>query len=110
LNKSGNLTLFIHTTNNKIYKINPEIRITRNYNRFKGLIGKLLIDGNINALSSITIKFENPVYPNDEIIFNGKIIDIKHEDNRKIVHCEYHVEKIDNERVMTGTVNLSFSK
>jgi len=49
LNKSGNLTLFIHTTNNKIYKINPEIRITRNYNRFKGLIGKLLIDGNINA-------------------------------------------------------------
>ncbi|TFG21842.1 MAG: hypothetical protein EU529_12370 [Promethearchaeota archaeon] len=68
------------------------------------------IDGNINALSSITIKFENPVYPNDEIIFNGKIIDIKQEDKRKVVYCEYQVEKINNERVMSGTVNLSFSK
>ncbi|TFG01691.1 MAG: hypothetical protein EU540_03130 [Promethearchaeota archaeon] len=68
------------------------------------------IDGNINALSGITIKFENPVYPNDEIIFNGKVIDIKHEDDRKVVLCEYHVEKIDNKKVMSGTVNLSFSK
>ncbi|GAG78389.1 unnamed protein product, partial [marine sediment metagenome] len=31
------LSLFIHTINNKIYEFNPEIRIARNYNRFKGL-------------------------------------------------------------------------
>ncbi|MBY8984878.1 MAG: 16S rRNA methyltransferase [Candidatus Lokiarchaeota archaeon] len=49
LNKSGNLRLFIHTINNKIYKFNPEIKIARNYNRFKGLMAKLLIDGDVNA-------------------------------------------------------------
>ncbi len=49
LNKTGNLKLFIHTVNNKIFEFNPEIRIARNYNRFKGLLAKLLIDGNINV-------------------------------------------------------------
>lgn len=47
LNKTGNLEIFIHTVNNRIFKFNPEVRIARNYNRFKGLIAKTLIDGNI---------------------------------------------------------------
>ncbi|MFX1365079.1 MAG: hypothetical protein ACFFCE_02440 [Promethearchaeota archaeon] len=51
LNKSGNLILFVHTFNNKIFKFNPEIRIARNYNRFKGLIAKMLIDGRIEIES-----------------------------------------------------------
>ncbi|MFX1500491.1 MAG: hypothetical protein ACFFDH_05935 [Promethearchaeota archaeon] len=51
LNKSGNLFLFVHTFNNKIFRFNPEIRIARNYNRFKGLIAKLLIDGRIETES-----------------------------------------------------------
>ncbi len=51
LNKSGNLIVFVHTFNNKIFRFNPEIRITRNYNRFKGLIAKLLIDGRIEIES-----------------------------------------------------------
>jgi rRNA small subunit pseudouridine methyltransferase Nep1 len=49
LSKSGNLKLFIHTLNNKIYEINPEIKIARNYNRFKGLIAKLLIEDEIKT-------------------------------------------------------------
>jgi len=48
-NKSGDLHLFFHTTHNRIFKINPEIRIARNYNRFKGLMAKLLIDGSIKV-------------------------------------------------------------
>lgn len=48
LNKSGNLMLYIHTVRNKIFKFNPEIKMTRNYNRFKGLMAKLLIDGSIS--------------------------------------------------------------
>lgn len=52
LNKTGNLKLFIHTIKNRIFEFNPEIRITRNYNRFKGLMAKLLIDNNINANGS----------------------------------------------------------
>lgn len=47
LNKSGNLKIYVHTIHNRIFDINSEIRIARNYNRFKGLIGKTLLDGDI---------------------------------------------------------------
>ncbi len=56
LNKNGNLILYIHTIKNKIFKINPELRIARNYNRFKGLIAKLLIDGSIEIKGSYLIE------------------------------------------------------
>ncbi|MCP4762410.1 MAG: 16S rRNA methyltransferase, partial [archaeon] len=49
LNKSGKLNLYIHTTNDKIFKFNPEIRIARNFNRFKGLVAKLLMESEIIA-------------------------------------------------------------
>ncbi len=49
LNKSGHLELYIHTTTNKIFRFNPDIRISRNYNRFKGLMAKLLIERDIVA-------------------------------------------------------------
>ncbi|MFX0001915.1 MAG: 16S rRNA methyltransferase [Candidatus Hermodarchaeota archaeon] len=49
LNKNGNLELYIHTIKNKVFKFNPEIRIARNFNRFKGLMAKLLIDGSIET-------------------------------------------------------------
>jgi len=59
LNKSGYLDLFIHTANNKIFNIKPEIRINRNFNRFKGLMAKLLIDGQIKlAKNSSIIPFD----------------------------------------------------
>lgn len=72
LNKSGNLRLFIHTLHNKIFEINSDIRMARNFNRFKGLVAKLLIDGNIivdglplisrfeGNLSELIRTFENP--------------------------------------------------
>ena len=56
LNKSGFLKLFVHTIHNKIFELNPEIRIARNFNRFKGLSAKLLIDGKIQINSSYLIK------------------------------------------------------
>ncbi len=55
LNKSGNLNLFIHTANNKIFNIKPEIRMNRNFNRFKGLMAKLLIDGQIKLKANSSI-------------------------------------------------------
>ncbi len=48
-NKSGQLKFFFHTIQDRIFKIDPEIRISRNYNRFKGLMTKLLIEGDIVA-------------------------------------------------------------
>jgi rRNA small subunit pseudouridine methyltransferase Nep1 len=72
LNKTGNLNVFIHTIKNRIYEFNSEIRIARNYNRFKGLMAKVLIDGNIKVngkqlisqyegkLHDLIDKFKNP--------------------------------------------------
>ncbi|MFX1310285.1 MAG: 16S rRNA methyltransferase [Promethearchaeota archaeon] len=72
LNKNGNLKLYIHTINDKIFEFNPKIRIARNYNRFKGLMAKLLIDGSIETensrlitmfegnLKNLITTFENP--------------------------------------------------
>lgn len=43
-NKSGNLKIYLHTFENKIFEINSDLKIARNYNRFKGLMAKLLIE------------------------------------------------------------------
>jgi rRNA small subunit pseudouridine methyltransferase Nep1 len=48
-NKAGSIKLYVHTMHNRIFEFNPEIKITRNYNRFKGLMAKVLIDGDIQA-------------------------------------------------------------
>ena len=84
LNKSGNLELYLHTINNKIFKFNPEIRIARNYNRFKGLIAKLIIDGKIEIGGEMLIA---PVSKNlDELIksFNSSKIDIFSQKGKEI--------------------------
>ncbi|KKL67373.1 hypothetical protein LCGC14_2135620 [marine sediment metagenome] len=76
LNKSGNIELYLHTINNKIFKFNPEVRIARNYNRFKGLMAKLIIDGRIEIGNELLI---TSVLKNlDELInsFNNPKIDI----------------------------------
>lgn len=65
LNKSGNMKIFVHTINNKIFEFNPEIRISRNYNRFKGLMAKLLIDRDITVNGTQLIS-----------LFNGDIQDL----------------------------------
>ncbi|MBY9003331.1 MAG: hypothetical protein KGD73_05120 [Candidatus Lokiarchaeota archaeon] len=51
-NKSGHLRFFLHTVQDRIFEFNPEIQISRNYNRFKGLMTKLLIEGDIVAKES----------------------------------------------------------
>ncbi len=84
LNKSGNIELYLHTINNKIFKFNSEIRIARNYNRFKGLMAKLLIDGRIDIGDKVLI---NSVAGNlKELInsFNNPKIDIFSHKGKKI--------------------------
>lgn len=71
LNKSGKLKLYIHTLNNRIYEINPEIKIARNYNRFKGLIAKLLIEDEIKTENLILISRVNKNL-NDLLKFHSK--------------------------------------
>ena len=47
LNKEGLLRTYVHTRNNEIIYVNPEMRIIKNYNRFKGLMQQLLIHGKV---------------------------------------------------------------
>ncbi len=54
-NKSGNLKIYLHTFENKIFEINPAIKIARNYNRFKGLMAKLLIENEIRNKNLLLI-------------------------------------------------------
>jgi rRNA small subunit pseudouridine methyltransferase Nep1 len=55
LNKSGNLKLYLHSLNNEIYEINPDLNIARNYNRFKGLMAKLLLEKVIKSEEIVLI-------------------------------------------------------
>ncbi len=80
LNKKGLLQLYIHTANNEIFKINSQLRILRNYERFKGLMAKLLIEGKILSENNVLIsKFNGSlndlikeINPDDKILFSSK--------------------------------------
>lgn len=50
VNKRGELNLYIHTRNDEIIHVDPEIRIPRSYNRFCGLMEQLLEKKTINLL------------------------------------------------------------
>jgi len=113
LNKSGNLNIFVHTTNEKIFKINSELRIARNFNRFKGLMAKLLIDGEIVAngtplitqidtsLKDLVSRFNEP-----EIILlssKGKSVKTPQELFNQGIKCNYIV-------IIGGFQKKGFSK
>ncbi|MFX1394216.1 MAG: 16S rRNA methyltransferase, partial [Promethearchaeota archaeon] len=79
LNKNGNLKIYIHTIQNKIFKINSEIRIARNYNRFKGLVVNLLldrqiVDKNIELISQVDGNLKNLIktFENSEVLLFSK--------------------------------------
>jgi rRNA small subunit pseudouridine methyltransferase Nep1 len=55
LNKKGLLRIYLHTVNGKIYEINSNIRIARNFNRFKGLMAKMILDGQIKTKKEILL-------------------------------------------------------
>jgi len=80
LNKNGQLIIYFHTITNKIFKVNPDTKISRNYNRFKGLMAKLIIESQIKVKDlNLILKFEGELkdliklYKNKQvIIFSSK--------------------------------------
>jgi len=57
-------------------------------------------------LRKISIRFENPVYVDEDIIHKGKITEIKHEDDMISIICEYWVEKSNGVRTSYGEILL----
>ncbi len=59
LNKSKALRCYVHTRNDQIIYINPETRLPKNYNRFKGVIEKLFKDRVIEAEGKILLEMRD---------------------------------------------------
>jgi len=47
LNKEGLLEVYVHTVNNYVITVNPQVRLPKNYNRFIGLMEQLFEFGKI---------------------------------------------------------------
>jgi len=75
-------------------------------------ITKWIIDwvDDIKLIKNITMQFGKPVYIDEEIVYKGKIVEIQNVGNKKIVMCEYLVEKLNRETVMNGIIKLDFLK
>ena len=108
--------------NRLIHEINP-LHFNLNYAKKLGFynivvagnflfsyISKWIINwiDDINVISKISIKFGEPVYIDEEIVHKGKVVEIQNLENKKIVMCEYLVEKLNRERVMNGIIKLDF--
>ena len=76
----------------------------------KGLkiIYKWIVDWikDVKIFKKISIKFENPVYPDDEIMFLGTISNIDNSGIEKIIICNYQGKKSKDIEVMNGTIEL----
>ena len=47
LNKKGKLRVLVHTRNNELIRVAPDLRIMRSYSRFVGLVEQLFVDGRV---------------------------------------------------------------
>lgn len=59
LNKEGLLRVFVHTNQNYVITINPEVRLPRNYNRFIGLLEQLFQEKKVPSKGETLLKLEH---------------------------------------------------
>ena len=59
LNKRGELRVFMHTYNERVITVSPELRLPRSYRRFIGLMEDLESKGKIEADGKLLLKIEN---------------------------------------------------
>jgi len=75
------------------------------------IINKWIVDWikDVKIFKKISIKFENPVYPDDEITFLGKISNIDNSENERLIICNYQGKKSNDIEVMNGTIELKIN-
>lgn len=59
LNKEGKLRIWVHTRNNRIIEIAPDVRLPKSYNRFVGLMEDLFDKGEIRANDKMLLKLHS---------------------------------------------------
>jgi rRNA small subunit pseudouridine methyltransferase Nep1 len=84
--KSGYLKIFIHTLNDLVIQVDPNVRLPRNYTRFLGLISQLFTLGKVPPdgssllnISEMTLKeLYDEINPNHTILFSetGKEVEL----------------------------------
>jgi len=90
LNKSGTLRIYIHTQNNVLIEVNPQIRIPRTFKRFCGLMVQLLHKLHIKASEGNTVLMKvikNPI--TDHIPANSRKICMSYHSKQIIKLPEY---------------------
>lgn len=101
LNKEGMLRVFVHTRNDELISIDPEMRVIGNYDRFKGLMEQLFQKGVVpnkeNALMSLrrgmgVKETLDEINPDKKIAFSSKgketsIHDYFRMDSKKDMAC-----------------------
>ncbi|MGA2461408.1 MAG: 16S rRNA methyltransferase [Candidatus Bathyarchaeia archaeon] len=58
LNWEGKLRVFVHTQDDQVISINPEIRLPKNYTRFVGLIEQLFSEGQVPKTGEALLSVE----------------------------------------------------
>lgn len=59
LNSKRLLRILVHTRNNKVLHINPNVRFPKSYNRFTGLMEDLFLKGKISSGDETLLSIEN---------------------------------------------------
>ncbi|MHA1300065.1 MAG: 16S rRNA methyltransferase [Candidatus Helarchaeota archaeon] len=113
LYKSGLLNVFIHTRQDKVIKLNPKIRIPKNYNRFVGLIEQLFKKHQVPpqkealmTIQDLTLKdLISELNPDEVILF--------HEDGENVVLNNFFKHRTAEQHLIIligGFPHGSFSK
>jgi len=63
LNKERLLQVYVHTINDNVITVNPEVRLPRNYNRFVGLMEQLFEVGRIPPTGQTLLRLEHKTLP-----------------------------------------------
>jgi rRNA small subunit pseudouridine methyltransferase Nep1 len=78
LNHEKKLEIYLHTIDNLMFKVNPEVRLPRNYNRFLGIMEQLLKGNNNPFFEKLNISVEEFLLKNSKKIAlltkNGRLI------------------------------------
>ncbi|MCS7121192.1 MAG: 16S rRNA methyltransferase [Archaeoglobaceae archaeon] len=68
---SKDLEIYVHTVEDKIIKLNPKVRLPRNYNRFVGLMEDLMKKGKIEVDREVLVEIVDEKL---EEIIDGKVL------------------------------------
>jgi 3-hydroxybutyryl-CoA dehydratase len=56
---------------------------------------------------TLDVTFLSPIFPGDEVIANGTVVEIKEENNKKNIICQVYCDGINGRRYITGIATIT---